>query len=359
MRKELISILLCLIIAPMAVTLVRAQTPTLTLTLTASTASTITAYNDSSLYDRYSIVTFIGSMNYNAGTNFYPNDGLAGVQIQDPNGNTLVVRTISTGNVIPYNIPADINASYLCNAGGNQITSIPMPTASNQETPSYYVQVINNEGTIQPMLVTVNMFDSNGVPIALSYATLNVGAYSSSFIQTNFLIDSWAHYGTVYAYVNVYSDWPSNGGVPLAMEKTFQFTITGGTPFPGTAPTTYSLNGVDHYYNFTFRLPNQGNCVLGNYTVYSTANYPYAAYSSGTYVGTQGSQTTTFQVAQFGDLNGDGIVNFADLQIFVRDYINYYQNGAYTAAIDFNNDGKINFADLQLFVKYYLQYWSS
>jgi hypothetical protein len=194
------------------------------------------------------------------------------------------------------------------------------------------------------MLIVMNIYDSNGVPITLAYQTLQVAAYSSSYFITNFLIPSWAHYGVTTAYVGVYSDWPSEGGVPYGIERTFQFTITGGTPFVGTPSIMQSESG---YYNFSYRIPK--NTALGTYT----------AYTSATYLGASDTGETSFQIAQLGDLTSDGTVNFRDLTSFVSLYVSYYTNHVYNQAIDFTNDGRINFNDMTKFVQYYIFYWSS
>ncbi len=338
MRKIILSLFLCcILIIPVAITLVRA-TPILTLT----------ANTDSSLYNRYTTVTLIGSMAYNNYENIqYPSDSLVGFEVQDPTGNTTIIRTIQTGSSVPFSQPAYVSAAYLCNTGGNQITSIPIPNGVNQVIPSLYVAVNNNLNSAQTILITFNLFDSNGVPISVAHQQISADALASSSAIVPFQIPSWAHYGSAYAYVDVYSDWPSHGGIPLGLEKAFQFTITGGTPFSGTPPTTNSFNGIYQYYNFSYRLPK--NTAIGTYTAYSTANY----------LGIPGEKSTTFQVAQLGDLTSDGAVNFRDISLFVGDYVAYYTSHTYTQAIDFNGDGKINYQDIQLFVKYYIYYWSS
>jgi hypothetical protein len=278
----------------------------------------------------------------------YPSDGLVGLEIKDPSMSTIVARTIKTGDSTPYNLAANIEAAYLCDSVGNQQSSTPLPTQSNQVTPYYYIRVSNNLGTIQNMRLAITIFDANGLPITMNSQPITVGPYSSFDIRTNFLIQPFAHYGTAYAYVSVFSDnhMPSEGGVPLALEKIFQFSITGGTPFSGTAPTTFSLNGIKHYYNFTYRLPK--TCGIGTYTAYSTADY----------LGIHSSTSTTFQVAQIGDLNSDGAVNYRDISAFVSYYIGYFNNHVFVQAIDFNSDGRINFNDIQVFVSKYIFYWS-
>lgn len=47
------------------------------------------------------------------------------------------------------------------------------------------------------------------------------------------------------------------------------------------------------------------------------------------------------------DINGDGIINLADLQIFVANL------GTPTFSCDFNGDGQVNLADVVLFVPHY------
>ncbi len=302
-------------------------------------------------YDVYSPVTLNETMVYNnVATTQYPTDGLVGLQIQDPNGNTMVIRTLSTGNSIPNSIPVTITQAYLCNGAEAQITSTPIPTASNPFITQIYFNVYNNQATAQQVLVTLNIFDSNGVPI--SVASQNMGsipAYTSEEAILAFNLPSSAHYGTAYAYVDVYNTWPMRGGVPIGQEKDFQFTITGGTAFQGTPARTVSDNGSPiNNFNMTFRLPKNG--ALGTYTAYSSTNY----------LGVAGSATTPFAVSQLADVNGDGVVNFNDIVDFVGLYIAYFSSAhTYSPQIDFLHTGVINFNDVILFVGYYILYWSS
>lgn len=303
-------------------------------------------------YNAYSSVTLNETLAYNnLIVTTYPSDGLVGLQIQDPNGNTMVIRTLSTGGTVPYPIAASVSQAYLSNGQEHQISSISIPSQSNPVIPLVYFSVTNNLDTMQSMLVTINVYDSNGVPIGeASQEMSNVAAKSSSAALVDFPIASFAHYGTAYACVDIYNTWPSQGGVPLAVEKSFQFTVTGGTPFQGTPSSTNSLNGPPFKnFNLTFTLPNQ-DCPVGTYTAYSSTNYS----------GVSASQTTTFSVSFLDDLNGDGRVNFNDVSTFVSMYIAYYSSShTYNPAIDFDHNGRINMNDVDLFVHNYIEYWSS
>ena len=310
---------------------------------------TLTANTDQTKYPVYSLVTFNESMAFfsNPSTT-YPGDGLVGVQIQDPTGTTMVIRTLRTGSINPTSWPATVTQDYLCNGAGAQISSISIPSLTNPVIPTFYFSVTNNLQTQQTVYVIFNVFDSNGVPISVASQQVTLGSLASYPSQVDFPISSAAHFGTAYAYVGIYSNWPSQGGYPLTPDQTFQFTITGGTAIQGTPATAYVVNnGLSQYFNLTFRMPKGG--ALGTYTAYSSADYH----------NTQGLQTTSFSYSLLGDINNDGLLNFNDITSFVTLYIAYYSQHIYTAAIDFNNDKVINFNDITLFVQYYILYWSS
>lgn len=313
---------------------------------------TLTAKPDQNLYDMYSPVTLNEGLVY---TTYegpgYPSDGLVGFQILDSNGATMVIRTLSTGGSPPFtdvNITTTITQAYLSNGAENQISSVSIPSATNTIIPMFYFTVSNLLNTMQSVLVTFNVYDSNGVPIAVASQNVAMGASSSEEALIDFNIPSFAHYGTAYAYVDVYSTWPSKGGVPLGEEYAFQFTISGGTPFQGTPSTTSSTNQDNHNFNMVFRLPK--TCASGTYTAYSTTNYQSLTTSA----------TTTFNVKLLDDFLGEGNVNFGDVSYFVTAYIAYFSSAhTYNGQIDFLNAGTISFADVLLFVQYYILYYSS
>jgi len=344
----------------LAIFLIVIALATVTLGVKAINASTVTLTlsnneNNPPQYpsDAYSLVTLNETMLYNNIESItYPTDGLVGVQIQDPNDDTIVIRTLATGTTIPDTIPATISQAYLCNSNEQQISSISMPSATNPVIPEIYFTVYNNLAIAQSMIVTLNVYDSNGIPISATSQTMNnVPAYTTQEGTLDFYIPSWAHYGTAYACVGVFSAMPSQGGYPLGKESDFQFTITGGTAFQGYQTTMQSLNGSPtNYFSMSFRLPQYTDLTLGTYTAYSSTNYQ----------GITGSRVTAFGVAELADVNGDGVVNFNDITAFVGLYINYFTNHVYSPQIDFIHNGSvINFNDVALFVGYYIQAWSS
>ena len=185
-------------------------------------------------------------------------DSLVGIELDDSTGAPLVIRTIQPGASQPSNVSALILSANLSDSSGNPQTSVPLPTSDNDANPYYDVTVQNNLGVNLPVLVTLNVYDSDGVPIAFDSQPLSILQHSTGNFDVNFLIQPWAHYGNAYAYVDVFTNLPSKGGVPLGPEQSFQFTITGGSAFTGYVPTTYGFGG---FYNYTFTLHD---CALGH-----------------------------------------------------------------------------------------------
>jgi hypothetical protein len=349
MKKLLVAILCFILMMSVAVVCVKANS-----------VLTLTAIPSSQNYNKYSTVCLNGTVDY---YDFYSHspasDALVGIEVDDSNGAPVLTRTIQPGSSLaqPWNTTAYIDQAYLSDQSGHLLTSVPLPTANNDVVANYTVDIHNNGGTAiqSPAVAVLTVFDSNGIPVAMDTASLSIGPYGDDSYTRNFNINSNAHYGAAYAFVDVFSNWPSKGGIALGPEATFNFTITGGSPFVGTAPTTYAFGG---FYNFTFTLAH--DAPTGLYNVYMTAIYHGGQNADGSSMpNIYGGASTNFVVALVGDLNGDGVVNFRDITIFVSDYIAYYQYGTYTAAIDFNHDGVINFRDLTLFVQYYLIYWSA
>lgn len=61
------------------------------------------------------------------------------------------------------------------------------------------------------------------------------------------------------------------------------------------------------------------------------------------------------QLVSPADFNADGHMDFKDLTLYVRAYVNYFSTHAYNAAVDINHDGQIDFNDLAIFTSEYVQ----
>lgn len=92
------------------------------------------------------------------------------------------------------------------------------PVSSFTKGKMGFVKVILNTESPESALVTVNLFDSE-------LTSLGIGSFKTTLSQGNselllsFFIPADASTGNANIYANVFSDWPSQGGVPLTGEK--------------------------------------------------------------------------------------------------------------------------------------------
>lgn len=298
----------------------------------------LTISSDKSLYYKYDTINLAGTLSFNG---ISPSDGLVGIQVQYPTGGIpLILRTVKTGATQVLNQPEKISSALSSDLSGNAVESFV--TGSN----GYFtVTVKNQDNQIHSTILSICLFDGNGIPLGLSYSTLVIGAMATQTSTVSIPIPSTAHSGTAYGYANVYSALPKDGGIPLAEEQSFQFTISGGKPSSGSGPSASGDSGV---YSISFRLPKDSQ--VGTYAVYAASSYS----------GLKTTATTNFKVnGILGDFNGDSSVDGNDLFTFAGAYVEYYQGQAFNTMCDINQDSRVDSSDFFLFLAAYIQYWSS
>jgi len=121
-----------------------------------------------------------------------------------------------------------------------------------------------------PLLLTVNLFDKYNTPfgIGISQTILPAGTLQMHIISI--YVPSQTTNGDAKAYLNIFSKFPREGGVPYIPERSASFQITGGSTI--TPPTFPPYNQTfSAQYNVSFRLPPSGG--LAKWKVYSTASY--------------------------------------------------------------------------------------
>ena len=337
MKTKIISLSFLFILIISSVALVHAQT---SLSLTVTT-------NQTTSYDFYQPITISGSLSLN-GLN--PSDGLVGIQILYPSsgssGVSMVLRTIETGTATEFSEPEAIASAYASDGNGN-----PVAGFYNDGNGYFSMTVANQDHQARLVLIAVSIYDGNGVPLGLYTAQVQIGKDASQLETATIPIPTDAHSGTAYGYADVYSDFPQNGGVPLAAEQPFTFQIeqgTGNSPATGTAPSNSGNAGA---YSMTFKLPSFSDTIGGTYPVYA----------SGTWSGYYGTATTSFNIPSTpaGDFNGDGVVDASDFFIFLTAYIASNSGQSYNTACDLGHDGKIDANDFFLFLSDYILYWES
>jgi hypothetical protein len=304
--------------------------------LTASAQSTLnlTVTTDKQSYNRGDVVSITGALTADSQST----NGLVGILLVDANGHNVAVRTVRAGSV--NNQPGAIATAYLSDPTGNHLTS-----ASAGSLAYFTITVVNKDTVPRDLLAVVSVYDDNGVPLT-SGSTMQTQVPSNGQITAtvSVALPSWAAAGSAYAYGELYSGWPNQGGYPLSQETAIPFTMTGiiqGTNQPSTS------SGSQGSYAFAFKLPARASIGIYNGYVSSYSN------------GLRASNIVSFNVRQPADFNGDGALDFNDLIAFANNWIAYYNSQAWSQAADLNNDGKIDFNDLILFANAWIIYYSA
>ncbi len=192
-------------------------------------------------------------------------EGLMGIQVRTPLNN-IVARTVPTGTEHTGGWDVEIVSLYASDDGGN-----PVSAFTRGDRAYFTVAVRNNKVIQQHVLLTVNVYDSTLIPLGLESIGTDVNPGALLMYVASVTIETWASLGTAPAYANVYSDWPMNGGHPLGLEATTNFSIRESqyVSAPDNAvPEQTVENGS---YATGFRLSPEP--LPGVYTVYTRAWY--------------------------------------------------------------------------------------
>ena len=302
-----------------------------------STLSLTVATNKQTTYNKYDPITISGTLQYGAVS---PSNVLVGIEVDFPDaGGPMVLSTVQTGTGILSSLPEQIPSAYSSDFGGS-----PVSTVQNDATGYFTASVTDADNQAHNMELAITIFDGNGVPIGIGLSQISVDAGATQTVTVGIPIPTTAHSGTAYGCADLYSSLPQSGGIPMAQQRSFQFTISGGTPSSGPAPTTASA--AAGAYSLTFKLPK--DCPDGAYPVYASASY--ANQDVKAQIG--------FNVLLIGDFDFAGSVTGSDLFLFAGAYIAYYNQQSYNSLCDINGDGKVGATDFFLFIAAYIQYWS-
>jgi plastocyanin len=205
---------------------------------------------------------YVGQNEYNVGDEITVNVGLINtesnemviIDVLDPTGNAVVTRavTVSPGDneSIKFRISNNfLTGSYKVVASSTidgetmtdttffkiksqynqfQISSVEVtdqqgnPSTLTKGTLGYIKVSLTSDASITT-LITVNLFDADLTTLGVGSVRSNIGEGESEIILS-FLIPDDAASGEAEIFVNGFTDWISNGGVPL----TGEFSTTGG-----------------------------------------------------------------------------------------------------------------------------------
>lgn len=285
------------------------------------------------LYNVGNTVTFTGSVSNGTAIP----DALVLFEVDTPKHNPWIIRTFTTG---PN--PAGLWPVELLSVTPTDFYGNPKYSFQPGQDAGFNVTLKNNALTPYPVVVTINLFFSNGLPFVLQpviNTTLQPGQVLS--------VDPWpvnipadSVLGQAMVFASVFGDYPKNYGWPYSPERSAAFNITSGTPAkaPKSSPSgTFSLAVP---LTSTSSVP----IWLGNYTVYAMTHYGYSLASA----------QTVFSVKLVGDLNGDRRIDMKDVAEVARAFGSRPGDSRWNAAADLTGqiplvpDGIVDMRDVAL-----------
>ena len=254
-------------------------------------------------------------------------DGIVGLQIDDPNDDYFIFRTLPTGTPPAEGWKIEILDVIPSDSQGN-----PKQIFTRNSNAYFNITLRNNDIVSNHVKVCITIFDTYTAPLYASMklaTTIEPGTSEGLFFP--WWIPEEAPVGNATIHVSAFNKLPRDLGYPYCPEKSAVFTIeseTGGIPYPPSPEGTYEL---------IFRLPSTGK--LGNYVIYATSSYNEQwVYAS-----------TMFRVelpsGLPSDINKDGVVNILDAILLARAFGSEPGDPNWNSAADINKDDKVNILD--------------
>ena len=294
----------------------------------------VSATTDKPAYTYRSTVTVSGNL-WLSGE---PTDGIIGIEVINPNIQSLIVRAVPAGSPTPSGT-VEIVAVTPCDQLGNPKYTFRKGT----EHAHVNVTIRNNDPvSSRYVLITVCAYDSDMTPILpeVMYLETTVPAGGTIKFKPDFPLYEWLSTGQATFYASVFTDWPKNGGIPYTVEKTAQFTITSGSTSSETTSVKQAETTATGTYNMTFRLPptDEAGGPIGNYTV------KVSAWSQGYTATTSTNFSREFQI--IGDVNFDHLIDILDVVAVTGIYGFTSETPGWNPEADVMPSGKIDISDV-------------
>jgi len=216
--------------------------PTSTTPTAPITPVTLSIDTDRSTYNQGNLVTIRSDI-----SGVTSNANIA-ISVTDPSGNIVLTRSLFTDDTgsIPFKIPHGttagsykVSASVRANGQNYEDTSqftvqkslaglsIKSVSATDQQgnqvdsfskgNQGYIKIVLSADSSMSNSLVTVTVFDLDFTALGTSSIKTLITSADSEIILSFYIPDDTSD-GNANIYVNAFSDWPSNGGIPLTRE---------------------------------------------------------------------------------------------------------------------------------------------
>jgi len=262
-------------------------------------------------------------------------DGLVALEIDNPNTDPVVFRTLKTGTATISGAAANITHLFLCDPNTGQ--PIPGNSVAKGTRNAYfnvYVKNIGNE-MISP-LVTINLYQ-NLYSLGVVWATAPILPDCNVSFIIPFIIQSFVVVGEATVYASVFSTFPRSGGYPYCEEKSSTFKVVDGSAPPPPPPSPPPENGT---YSLVFKAPIdavQKGFIQGVYTIHASAYYGPI----------QVTNSTTITIKLCGDVDGDGSVTADDVFTYLaRAYGTKTGDPKYNPDCDFDANGFVDADDV-------------
>jgi hypothetical protein len=194
------------------------------------------------------------------------NEGLVAIQIDDPLSGTVIARTVPAVNIPSISWDIEIIEVYPCDSAGRPKSII------QRGAEEWFKATVKNKGAAtKPVCLTINLYDNDSIPIAISIDSTPTLLPGQTFTSMpRFKIPEWATIGNATAYAAVWTDWPKNGGYPQSPEKSITFQIIASGE-DGITPSPPPSSISDQSYQAFFRLSPEA--LPGTYKIYVSAWY--------------------------------------------------------------------------------------
>lgn len=251
-----------------------------------------------------------------------PYPTVAAVEVTDPNGKTLLLRTIKTGDVSGGYWKVNIVNLFTCDNTGNPKTTF------NRGSMAYFSYTIKNFDVVSHNIsIAFYVQFSDNTPMVAYYAYEgNLEAKEEMSTIGSLPIPSDAPQGEAKIFMGVFEGSPKKGGTPYCPEKTASFYIASTTPTMPSQP---------EYLQAIFTLPNR-DVKLGNYTIYVAVKY---------YVQTM-FKSKLFQVVLLGDIVKDGLINMKDIVACINLFLATPSSPNWNPDADIDKSGKVDMRDI-------------
>jgi len=227
----------------------------------------VTVTTEKPTYYYRQLVNVYGNVTYN---NQLVEEGLVAVQIEDPNNETIALRTVPANAIPSRNWTVEIVSFISCDSNGN-----PKDTF-RKKTNAYFKASVRNNAVSgsRRVILTITLYDSDSSPFNKHFLTIPELPPGTTWTElVSLYIDEWVSTGSAVACANAYTDWPKNEGYAYCPEKSAVFTITETTTTSTTASPSESfpLESGTGIFQAAFRLPPE--TPLGTYRVSVGAYY--------------------------------------------------------------------------------------